>query len=93
MTEETHALLSASASQRWLNCTASVLACKDLLDNAGEAAQKGTEVHELCAYKVLTKVLGKEAKRPDHSYNKIDGKRLIILTIQHLIRSALVTAT
>ena len=72
MTEETHALLSASASHRWLNCTASVLACKDLLDNAGEAAQKGTEVHELCAYKVLTKVLGKEAKRPDHSYNKID---------------------
>lgn len=73
MTEKTeHALLSASASHRWLNCTASVLACKDLPDNAGEAAQKGTEVHELCAYKVLTQILGKEAKRPDYFYNKID---------------------
>lgn len=71
MTEE-HALLSASASHRWLNCTASVLACKDLPDNAGEAAQKGTEVHELCAYKVLTQVLGKEAKRPEYQYDAID---------------------
>jgi hypothetical protein len=73
MTEETeHALLSASASNRWLNCTASVLACKDLPDNAGEAAQKGTKVHELCAYKVLTQILGKEAKRPEYQYDAID---------------------
>lgn len=73
MTEETeHALLSASASHRWLNCTASVLACKNLPDNAGEAAQKGTEVHELCAYKVLTKVLGKKAERPEYQYDAID---------------------
>lgn len=73
MTEKTeHALLSASASHRWLNCTASVLACKDLPDNASEAAQKGTEVHALCAYKVLTQVLGKEAKRPEYQYDAID---------------------
>lgn len=73
MTEKTeHALLSASASYRWLNCTASVLACKDLPDNAGEAAQKGTEVHELCAYKVLTQVLGKEATKPEYQYDAID---------------------
>lgn len=73
MTEETeHALLSASASHRWLNCTASVLACKDLPDNASEAAQKGTEVHELCAYKVLTQILSKEAKRPEYQYDAID---------------------
>lgn len=73
MTEKTeHALLSASASHRWLNCTASVLACKDLPDNAGEAAQKGTEVHELCAYKVLTQILGKEVTRPEYQYDAID---------------------
>lgn len=51
----THAKLSASSSERWLNCTASVGAIKQLLDMSGKpnvrtsspAAMEGTCAHEL----------------------------------------------
>jgi hypothetical protein len=70
---ERHSILSASGAHRWLNCTASIKACEGLPDNASNDAQKGTEVHELCAYR-LAKILGKEAKAPEYEYS-VDDER------------------
>lgn len=68
-----HSILSASASHRWLNCTASIKACEGIPDNNSTDAQKGTEVHELCAYK-LAKKLGKEVTRPQYEYSADDER-------------------
>lgn len=73
-----HSILSASASHRWLNCTASIKACEGLPDNTSTDAQKGTEVHELCAYK-LGKILkvwptGLEPEKPDYDYTADDER-------------------
>ena len=47
-----HALLSASASHRWLNCPPSALACAQVEERASPYAQQGTDAHALCEYKV-----------------------------------------
>ncbi len=58
-----HALLSASASHRWLNCPPSALECAGVSDQTSTFAQEGTDAHELCEYKVM-KALGRAAKNP-----------------------------
>lgn len=58
-----HSLLSASASHRWLNCPPSARLCEEYEDKPSEYAQKGTDCHELCAYKV-EKALGHRVKDP-----------------------------
>ncbi len=61
-----HALLSASASHRWLNCPPSAIECAGVPDTPSAFAQEGTDAHELCEYKVL-KALGRAAPDPsDH---------------------------
>ncbi|MFX3864257.1 DUF2800 domain-containing protein, partial [Streptococcus suis] len=47
-----HAILSASASHRWLNCPPSVRLTEDMPDVNSEFALEGTDAHELCAYLV-----------------------------------------
>lgn len=47
-----HAVLSASASHRWLNCPPSVRLTEDMPDVTSEFALEGTDAHELCAYLV-----------------------------------------
>ncbi len=48
-----HALFSPSSAYRWLTCTASVLATKDIKDTeASDAAKEGTVAHALCELKV-----------------------------------------
>lgn len=51
-----HALLSASSSDRWLHCPPSARLCESYAD-------KGTDAHALCEYK-LRKALGMEAEDP-----------------------------
>ncbi|MGN0902408.1 MAG: DUF2800 domain-containing protein [Succinivibrio sp.] len=68
-----HSILSASGAHRWLNCTASIKACEGIPDNTSEDAQKGTEVHELCAYK-LAKLLGRNVQAPEFQYS-VDDER------------------
>ncbi len=58
-----HALLSASASHRWIECPPSALKCAEVVDTASEYALQGTDAHTLCEYKVL-KYLGKKVKNP-----------------------------
>lgn len=55
-----HAILSASSSQRWTKCPASALLQTKFEDTPSEYAMEGTSAHELCEYKVSKYVLGKE---------------------------------
>lgn len=58
-----HAVLSASASHRWLNCPPSVRLTESIPDNGSIYAAEGSEAHELCEYK-LRQLLGMEAHNP-----------------------------
>ena len=49
---EVHALLSASAAERWMNCPGSVAATKDLPSSTSVYAEEGTLAHSLCELKV-----------------------------------------
>lgn len=48
-----HALLSASGSHRWLNCTPSARLEEKYPDNSSEAAKEGTLAHEICEMKLI----------------------------------------
>lgn len=58
-----HALLSASASHRWLACPPSAKLCAELPDEGSAYAQEGTDAHELCEFKVR-KALGEKVRNP-----------------------------
>ena len=58
-----HALLSASASDRWLHCPPSARLCELYEDKGSDYAAEGTDAHTLCEYK-LRKALGMEATDP-----------------------------
>ncbi len=61
---DSHAILSASASHRWLMCPPSVRLCEQFPGDGGsEFAAEGTEAHELCEYK-LKSALGMPAENP-----------------------------
>ena len=62
--ERAHALLSASGSARWLNCTPSPLLEEQYPDNDSEAAAEGTAAHELAEYKLrVLKEIGRASCR------------------------------
>ena len=58
-----HAVLSASASHRWLNCPPSVRLTERIPDNGSIYAAEGNEAHALCEYK-LRQALGMDAQNP-----------------------------
>lgn len=63
-----HAILSASGSHRWLNCTPSARLELEFENTTSEAAREGTAAHALCEHK-LKKFLKKRSKRPASDYN------------------------
>lgn len=63
-----HAVLSASGSHRWLNCTPSARIELEFENTTSEAAREGTAAHALCEHK-LKKFLKKRSKRPVSDYN------------------------
>lgn len=63
MAPNSHALLSASSSHRWLNCPPSARLSENYEDKSSDFAAEGTDAHELCEYK-LKKALGQRAKNP-----------------------------
>ena len=68
-----HALLSASASHRWLNCPPSVRLSEGIPDRGSEYAQEGTDAHSLCEYR-LKKLLGMEAVDPTEHLDWYNGE-------------------
>lgn len=58
-----HAVLSASSSERWLNCPPSARLCETYEDKGSNYAAEGTDAHALCEYK-LRCALGMEAEDP-----------------------------
>lgn len=63
-----HAILSASGSHRWMNCTPSARLELEFESQTSEAAKEGTAAHALCEHK-LKKALKKRSKRPVSDYN------------------------
>ena len=58
-----HAILSASSSNRWLDCPPSARLNEKVPDESSAYALEGSEAHALCEYKLKT-ALGKKAKDP-----------------------------
>lgn len=58
-----HAVLSASASERWLNCPPSARLCEAYEDKGSEYAAEGTDAHTLCEFR-LKQALGIPAENP-----------------------------
>lgn len=63
-----HAVLSASSSHRWMNCTPSARLELEFEDSCSDAAREGTAAHALCEYK-LKRALHKRIKRPISDYD------------------------
>ena len=62
-----HAVLSASAAKRWLNCPPSARLNEQFPNVSSEFAEEGTAAHELCEYKVR-KYLHDRMERPQSEY-------------------------
>lgn len=69
LAEREHSTLSASASHRWLACTASVKFTEGMPDNSSAYAEEGTRAHELCAWKVAEMFKVQGVKKPDFKYD------------------------
>ncbi len=63
-----HALLSPSASHRWMNCTPSAVLETEFDNKSSLAAAEGTAAHALCEHK-LKRMLHRRSKRPVSDYN------------------------
>lgn len=68
-----HAFLSASSSDRWINCPPSAKLCEGIVDEPSSFAQEGTDCHELCAY-LVEKGLGRDVKDPTSTLSYYNGE-------------------
>ena len=58
-----HAILSASSSERWINCPPSARLCENYPDKSSDYAAEGTDAHTLCEFQ-LKQALGLPSKDP-----------------------------
>ena len=58
-----HAVLSASSSERWLNCPPSARLCEAYEDKGSDYAAEGTDANALCEFR-LKQALGIPADDP-----------------------------
>ena len=63
-----HAILSASASHRWLHCNPSARLEQEFEDQETEAAKEGIAAHALCEHK-LRRALKMQSKKPISPYD------------------------
>lgn len=68
MPPNTHAILSASSSHRWLNCNPSARLEQEFADRETDAAAEGTAAHALCEHK-LRRALKMRSKKPISPYD------------------------
>lgn len=68
-----HAMLSASSSHRWMNCTPSARLELEFENRTSPAAAEGTAAHEMAEYK-LSKALNKQTDLPEpkHSNDEME---------------------
>ena len=59
-----HALLSASAAKRWINCPPSARLAEQFPNETSVYAAEGTFMHEVCEYKVRHGYLHERMKKP-----------------------------
>ena len=74
MPPNSHAILSASSSHRWMNCTPSARLEREFSDRETEAAAEGTAAHALCEHKLRRALKMRSCKpphRPAHSQTDI----------------------
>lgn len=71
MGNNTHAILSASSSHRWLNCPPSARLQLEYPDTTSEAAAEGTAAHALAEHK-LRKLLKMRSQKPVSQYDSDD---------------------
>ena len=74
MPPNSHAILSASSSHRWMNCTPSARLEREFSDRETEAAAEGTAAHALCEHK-LRRALKMRSRKPVSKYDcdEMDG--------------------
>ena len=74
MPPNSHAILSASSSHRWMNCTPSARLEREFADRESEAAAEGTAAHALCEHK-LRRALKMRSRKPVSKYDcdEMDG--------------------
>lgn len=58
-----HAILSASSSERWINCPPSARLCENYPDKGSDYAAEGTDAHTLCEFR-LKQALGIPTENP-----------------------------
>ena len=71
-----HAVLSASSSERWINCPPSARLCEAYEDKGSDFAAEGTDAHSLCEHKLKT-ALGIPSEDPTENltwYNEEMGE-------------------
>ena len=68
MPPRNHAILSASSSHRWLNCSPSARLEQEFEDRETEAAAEGTAAHALAEHK-LRRALKMQSKKPVSQYD------------------------
>lgn len=73
---DTHALLSASAAKRWINCPPSVRLTEDMPDTTSEFAAEGTVAHELAELKVRKKFEAMSKTKFTKAFDVIKAKPL-----------------
>ncbi len=74
MPPNSHAILSASSSHRWMNCTPSARLEREFNHRETEAAAEGTAAHALCEHK-LRRALKMRSRKPVSKYDcdEMDG--------------------
>ena len=68
-----HALLSASSANRWLQCPASIRLCEKMADSTSVYAEVGSEAHALYEYLLKVK-LGTDATDPTADLAHLDAE-------------------
>ena len=68
MPPNSHAILSASSSHRWMNCTPYARLEREFADRETEAAAEGTAAHALCEHK-LRRALKMRSRKPVSKYD------------------------